>query len=252
MLERESNDRDVPCYLLPEDSQLRLAKLRDYMDFLSRLAQPRTWDEEQEWAPEVPVSELSICLELLAEQAELVLGEMSWSAQRQVVARAAGHDGDREAGPDADPNAEPDAELEAEPDAELEAVPEVSNAAGKRLVFGLTVAQVDTLDRLLRTISAHGDVLAISETDELADGTVPTLGQAIHDAATEAREILDQLGAQRLVPLPRPRTGVGEARNAYAVAPWSFATDGAWDSMLPLPAHRLLVGVDRRVGARLH
>ena len=232
MSKRESNELDMRGYFLPEDSQHRLAKLGEHMDFLSRLAQPRTSDEAREWAPEVRMGELAVCLELLAEQVDLVLAETSWSASRHAGANAA--------------------ERDEACDDEPEAAPEVSDATGKRLVFGLTVAQVDALDPLVRTISAHGDVLAISETDELADGTVPTLGQAIQDAAIEVREILGQLRAQRLVPLGRPRTGVGEARSAYAVAPWSLATDGARNSMSPLPAHRLWGHAGQPGRARLH
>jgi hypothetical protein len=207
----EANDLDMPGYFLPEDSQFRLAKLRDHVMFLSRLAQPRMQAEDREGATEVRAGEIAICLELLGEQLDLVLAEMSWSASRLAEAPAFG--------PNRDTNAEPDARAEAEPyagcDADLEVTPEASDTAGWPLVFGLTVAQVDELDRLVQAISAHGDVLAMSDPDDLADGTVPTLGQAIHDAAIEAREILDRLGAQRLVPLPRLRTGLGEERGTY-------------------------------------
>lgn len=137
-------------------------------------------------------------------------------------------------------------------DGEPEAAAEVSDAAGKPLVFGLTVTQVDALDRLVRTIAAQGDVLAMGDPDDLADGTVPTLGQVIHDAATEVREILDQLGVQRLVPLPRPRTGVGEARGAYAAGLAFLATDGQWDPMSRRPAHRLPDHAGHPGRARLH
>src|SRR5688500_8618450 len=73
---------DMPGYLLPEDSQFRLKKLRDYTAFLSRLARPRSSDEVAEGAPEVRMDELAICLELLSEQVTMVLDEVSWPAQR--------------------------------------------------------------------------------------------------------------------------------------------------------------------------
>ena len=76
---------DVPGYFLPEDSHSRLKKLRDHMAFLSRLAQPRTW-KEQEYALDVPAAELAMCLESLAEQVESVLQELSWPAQREGMA----------------------------------------------------------------------------------------------------------------------------------------------------------------------
>ena len=86
------NDLDTRGYFLPEDSQTRLKKLRDHMQFLTGLAQPRTWEEEQERAPEVSVGHLANCLELLAEQADLVLQEVSWPARREVAADAPDRD----------------------------------------------------------------------------------------------------------------------------------------------------------------
>lgn len=190
MSKRESDDLGMSGYFLPEDGQLRLAKLRDHITFLARLAQPHTWDEEREWAPEVPVGELSICLELLAEQADLVLGEMSRSARRQVVTSAT--------------------EYGAAP-----VSPEVSGTEDERFAFGITMDQVDALDRLIQAISAYGDVVAAGRTAELADHTLPLMGQAIHDAAAAVRAILDAVEAQRPGPGARSRTGVGEGRCAY-------------------------------------
>jgi hypothetical protein len=220
MSKYEAGDLDLPGYFLPEDSQFRLAKLRDYMEFLSRLAQPRTLDEERDGATEVGAGELAICLELLAEQADLVLAGMSWVSSRQAVASAA--------------------EGAAEHDGESEAMTEVPDATGERFVFGLTVDQVDALHRLLQTISAHGDVLALGDTAELADGTVPTLGQAIHDAAATVRAILDQATTQRLRHGHRPRTGVGEERAVYAAGLVRSEVDDRPGSVLPLPAYRTL------------
>jgi hypothetical protein len=79
------NDLETRGYFLPEDSQTRLKKLRDHMQFLMELAQPRTWKEEHERAPEVAVDHLAICLEFLAEQADLVLQEVSWPARREAA-----------------------------------------------------------------------------------------------------------------------------------------------------------------------
>ncbi len=59
-------------------------------------------------------------------------------------------------------------------------------------VFCLTLDQIDRLDRLLRTIAAHGDVIAVSARDGLAAQTLPTLGEAIYEAAQAACEILEQ------------------------------------------------------------
>jgi hypothetical protein len=211
MSKRESDDLGVPGYFLPEDSQLRLAKLSDHIKFLARLAQPRTY-EEREWALEVPVGELAICLESLAEQADLVLQEISWFAPRQVGASAAERDDDTVAGP------------------------EVPDTADERFAFGITLDQIDALDRLIQTICAHGDVVAAGHTAELAHHTLPLMGQAIYDAAAAVRDILDRVETQRLGQASRPRSGVREERAAYATRLASLATDGPRDPVLLLPA----------------
>jgi hypothetical protein len=199
MSKRESDDPGMPGYFLPEDSQLRLTKLSDHIRFLARLAQPRTY-AERECALDVPVGELAICLELLAEQADLVLQEMSWFAPRQVVTSAAEH-GD-----------------------ECAAAPDVSDTADQRFAFGITLDQIDALHRLIQTISAHGDVVGAGCTAELARHTLPLMGQAIYDAALAVRTLLDQVEVQRLGQDSRPRSGVCEERATYAAGLTSLAT----------------------------
>ncbi len=51
------------------------------------------------------------------------------------------------------------------------------------LAFGVTLDQIDTLDRLTETITAHGDVVAATDMAEFADGTLFVVGHAIFDAA---------------------------------------------------------------------
>jgi hypothetical protein len=164
------NDLHTRGYFLPEDSQTRLKKLRDHMQFLTGLAQPRTWQEEHERAPEVSVGHLAICLELLAEQADLVLQEVSWPARREVA----------EDTPDRDVTAA--------------ASPERSDTAVERFACSVTGEQADLLDRLVGSISAHDDAMAV-------------------------RDILDQVEAQRLGRMPRRPTGVGEERAVYGTGP---------------------------------
>lgn len=211
MSERESDNLEGLGYFLPEDSQLRLKKLCDHMRFLVQLAQPRTWDEQQERAPEVYVGELAICMEVLAEQADLVLEEVSWPARRET--------------------------LEGAPGPVIEATPEAPDEAGERYAFGVSLDQIDTLDRLIQMISAHGDVLATAHAAELADHTLPLLGQAIHDAAKTVRDVLDQVEAQRLRQERSPRAGVGEKRTMYGAGLQRLVA-----SRPSLSAWRLLVG----------
>ncbi|MBB3843864.1 hypothetical protein [Xanthomonas arboricola] len=60
------------------------------------------------------------------------------------------------------------------------------------VVLHLTLDQRDQLDCLLRTLIAHGDVIAMSKPECLEAQTLPTLGQVIFDAAHAVREMLEQ------------------------------------------------------------
>jgi hypothetical protein len=206
----DSNDVGMPGYFLPEDSQFRLKKLRDHIGFLSRLAQPRSWGEQQAGAPEVPMDELAICLEWLAEQAAMVLDEVSWPAQRQTVAAAS--------------------------DVASADSPQPYGARGERFAFGITLDQIDALNRLIPTILAHGDVVACSRGAELAKDTLPRVGQAIYDGMEAVRAILLDVEAQPLGHPRGARTSVGEERAVYDVEVASVGAEGdmpAW--LLPVP-----------------
>lgn len=72
----------------------------------------------------------------------------------------------------------------------------------KPFVFGVTLDQVDQLDRLVRTIAASSDVIAVGGGAPLHGVTLPTLGEAIFSAAGGIRDLLDQIEAQRLVEAP--------------------------------------------------
>jgi hypothetical protein len=70
--------------------------------------------------------------------------------------------------------------------------------AFNRFVFGITLDQADALDCLIRTITAHGDILASGTAPYLDPRTLPALGEAIYTAGRAARGILDEVGAQSL------------------------------------------------------
>ncbi|SOD56146.1 XAC0095 family protein [Pseudoxanthomonas wuyuanensis] len=211
MSKHESSDLGTPGYFLPEDSQFRLKKLREYTEFLSRLAQPRTPEEEEECAPEVRMGELAVCLQLLSEQVELLLEELSQPATRKAEAANADADADAEAEED---DEEEDEDEEEEDDAP-EKMQEISVAVAERYSFGVTLAQIDSLDLLTQTISAHGDVVAGSHEAEFADHTLPRIGQAIYDGVEAVRAILDEVEDQPLGPSRRPLGRVGETRAVY-------------------------------------
>ena len=178
----DSDDRETVGYFLPEDSQLRLQKLREYAKFLSHIAQPRTPDVQQEWIPAIHVGQVAICLELLAEQVGLVLNDLSFPAYRS----------------ESDAAAMPD-------------------DADGRYLFGMTLEQVDTLNQLIDMIVAHGDVVTASHDAELADHTLSLLGHAIFSDARAVREIIRQLESQRLNPR-NSQPGVSEEQGVYHVA----------------------------------
>jgi hypothetical protein len=216
----DSDDLGMPGYFLSEDSQFRLKKLRDQMVFLSRLAQPRTWDE-QAHALEVPKGELAVCMESLAEQVSMVLDELSWPAQRQQASSEA-------------------AERDVAPAESLQA----SSTAAEGFAY-VTLDQFDALDRLIQTISAHGDVVACSHAAELADHTLPRVGQAIYDGVEAVRAILNDVEAQQLGQGSGSRSSVGETRAVYRA---DYALAGAGDMpvlALPAPAYA-------HAGQRLH
>lgn len=181
------HDEDMPGYFLPEESQFRLARLSDHVRFLARMAQPRMQDEERAAEPKVRMGELAFCLGLLADQVDLVLDEMSWPAQRV---------------------AKPDA---AEAKAADDAVPEAGEAA-----FRVTLEQIDRLNLLLETLSAHARLVSVGDTIERASHALPLAGDTICDAAAEMRELLMEIESQSLS-APFRKAGVREERAVYAV-----------------------------------
>ena len=70
--------------------------------------------------------------------------------------------------------------------------------ACNRFVFGITLDQADALDGLIRTLAAHGDIIAAGTAPYLDPRTLPALGEAIYTAGRAARGILDQVGTPAL------------------------------------------------------
>lgn len=94
MSEYRADDLEMAGYFLPEESQFRLVRLGELIKFLARLAEPRSVAEEREAAPKVHAGELAVCMELLAEQLDMVLREVSWPAQRQSPYQPHGYGAD--------------------------------------------------------------------------------------------------------------------------------------------------------------
>ncbi|MBB5886136.1 hypothetical protein DYQ93_13075 [Xanthomonas sp. LMG 8992] len=181
-----SDDEDMPGYFLPEESQFRLAKLRDHVWFLVRLAQPRTQHEERAAEPKVRMGELALCLELLADQVDLVLDALSYPAQRTDTT----HNTLREV--------------------TVELAPNTGGGA-----FQITQEQIDRLTLLAESVSAHGQMLAAGDASERAELVLPEVGGTLCAAANEVLTLLLQIARQ---PLRAPMSnGVRETRAVYAV-----------------------------------
>ncbi|MFT4246521.1 MAG: hypothetical protein QM581_00605 [Pseudomonas sp.] len=127
------------------------------------------------------MGELAFCLELLADQVDLVLDEVSYPAQRidKTSATAA-----------------------------------VTQEAGGG-TFRVTLEQIDRLNLLIETASAHAQVVAVGDTTERAGQVLPEAGDTIRDAVNEVRELLAQIERQPLHD-PKPDS-VREERAVYAV-----------------------------------
>lgn len=209
----DSDDLETTGYFLPEDSQLRLKQLREYVGFLTNLARPRRPDEDREWFSEIRPGEVAICLELLEEQIAQVLDELSWPAER----------GERAAAGEADAEAKAHTET-TEPDA---AKP-VMDEAGNRFLFGLTLDQFDGIDRLLDSLRALGNVVTCSDHAELSDVTLSIMGDAIVRDVMKLRDIIRDVNTQDLKPPHVTKPGVREEQGAYLTGrPRLFVVDNA-------------------------
>jgi hypothetical protein len=208
----DSDDLETTGYFLPEDSQLRLKKLREYVEFLANLARPRIADEEKEWYAEIHPGEVAICLELLEEQIGQVLEELSWPAER----------GERAAACEAD--AEAKAYTEA---AEPEIAEPLMDEAGNRFLFGVTLDQFDGISRLLDSLRALGNVVTCSDHAELSDVTLSIMGDAIVRDVEKLRDVISDVNAQKLKPPHGTKPGVREERATYLALPARSPSGGA-------------------------
>lgn len=213
----ELKDMVTTGYFLPEDTQLRLKQLREYVTFLSNLARPRRPDEDNEWYAEIRTGEVAICLELLAEQIAQVLDELSYPAER----------GDKAAAPEVTADAEPEEEerkagaayADAD-DTEPESAIPLMNEAGKRYVSGVTLDQIDELARLGDILRAHGDVVTATDQADFAAVTLSIMGDAIIRDAERLRDIMRDVDCgQRLDEPLDSNGGVQDETATYLATP---------------------------------
>lgn len=182
----DSEYLDGPCHVLTEEGALRLRQLRDHLRFLSGFAPPKA-DEAAGVNQGNVLRDLPLFLALLAEQVDRVCAAVS-RVERPEAKRAAG-------------------------------AYAMADAVDERFSFGLTMDQVDTLNRLSALLSAHGDVVSASETTEFVDHTLASLGQAIFESAQAVREIMREVEAGQSLRAKPSTTGVREERAVYGVVP---------------------------------
>ena len=72
-------------------------------------------------------------------------------------------------------------------------------------------------------LEAHGDLLATTRATDLAEGTLPAIGEALYAHALAMRGILDQVETQRLGEAHGPQGRVEDRRAIYAVTPLRMA-----------------------------
>lgn len=217
----DSDDLETTGYFLPRDSQLRLKWLREYAGFLSYLAPSWGAEGSQERTPGTRADETAVCLALLARQIERVLDGISWPAYREGKA---GPEGDKE----------------------LEAAKETPCDADSGYAFGVTLEQIDTLNRLIDMIAAHGDVVMSTDDAGLADHTVSLLGHAIFNDAGALREIIDQVELQAFQRACSARPGVREECAVYRVGQARLPDVALHGACPPLPGRHASLHLIRR------
>ncbi len=206
MNERVFGEHGEMSYLLPEDSQQRLRQLREHLEFLARLVQQRTADASAACPPEVLLSEWRYSLGLVIEQLAQVLDAAKGPA-RYAPAHASPDEVTHEA---AQPSPSASAGTPHPKPYDFNASP--------RMLFGVTLDQVDALNLLLDTIRAYADAVSAEDMADFAEGTLSRLGHSIFDRAGEALALLGEIQDQPLPDAPRvPPSSVGETRATYHV-----------------------------------
>jgi hypothetical protein len=228
-------DVGVAGYYLPEDDKARLERLLKDLALLKRMARRlRAGDDSpSDW------KKFSNRVEHVAKELDDVLDETAWPAYRTAVAEA----------PQATPGAAASSPEAAGAGSDTEDGVETyvdHDIRSGRFVAGVTLDQIDALNRLIQMILAHGDVVSASDMADFADYTLPMMGHAIFDGAEAVRDILDQVNAQRLPEAARSRSSVKEGRAVYAVGIAPAAVDG------PSGVAQRLYGPSQHAGQRMH
>jgi hypothetical protein len=214
MSEHAFDDKGMTGYFLPVDSQRLLMQIKHHIQALAQCAQPRDANDTPAAAQGDHARELMACLGPLAEQLELVLRSVSPPVQREApnVARSA---------MGTDHQARVEAEFH---DAELEdETPELASTGWAssyedEFICGVTLDQIDQLNRLVERIKAYGDAVSANGAADFAPGTLSILGHTIFDRAVELDALVSDIYTQSLEQDARPHS-VRETPPVYCTQP---------------------------------
>jgi hypothetical protein len=214
MSEHAFDDKEMTGYSLPEDSQRLLTQIKQHIQALAQCAQPRDADDTPAAAQNEHARELMACLGPLAEQLELVLKAVSQPVQREApdVAQSAVST-DQQTRIEANSH---DAELEDE-------TPDLASTGWAtpyedEFICGVTLDQIDQLNRLVERVKAYGDAVSANGAADFAPGTLSILGHTIFDRAVELDALVSDIYTQTLEQEAHPHT-VRETPPAYCVQP---------------------------------
>ena len=227
----DANDRDTTGYFLPEESQLRLKKLHEYVTFLANLARPRQTDEDAEWYAEIRPGEVAICLEQLEEQIAQVMAALSWPAERGAEDTASEADSDTAADVEGD-----EGDDASRTDAEAASMP--SSPSGEPYTSGVTLEQIDQINLLLESLRALGNVVYCADHAEYSKATLTIMGDAIYRDVDKIHDILDAIyESQRFGP-KYELNSVREERASYLALPARSPGGGSSYLSQPHPTYQ--------------
>ncbi len=234
MTEQTFDDQGAGDFLR-ENSGLLLRQVRNHIHFLARRAQPRAAGGTTDESPAVGMAEVMSCLDQLSEQLDLLLKDVTAygrTGHPQVVDIAdisAAHSdapGEDDEEDDEEEEASSSDQQEDEEGDDVPVSPAGHDTYAQRLVFGVTLAQIDALQQLMAGIKAYADAVFADGMADFAPGTLAKLGSTIFDRANEVSEILREINAQSL---QQGRSGfaVEETAPAYLGQGRAGSSDGA-------------------------
>ncbi|WCE04091.1 hypothetical protein [Pseudoxanthomonas sp. JBR18] len=224
MTEQTFDDRGAGDFLR-ENSGLLLKQVRNHIHFLARRAQPSAADGTKDGAAAVGMAEVMSCLDQLSEQLDLLIKDANFYGRAghplmvdiaDVTAAHSDASGEEDEEEEEEEEASSSEQQEDEEGDNVPASPARHGTYAQRLVFGVTLAQIDTLQQLMVGIKAYADAVFADGMADFAPGTLAALGGTIFDRANDVCEILREINAQSL---QQGRSGfaVEETASGYLV-----------------------------------